>query len=172
MAVDTWGCDFGFIDRNGKLLGNPVSYRDKPRHEQVPAPVQDASRAGSSSSLSPGRRTRSWALYQLFSFKCDDAPELREGHRLLMIPDLLNYLLTGRACNEYTDATMALICDQKKRTWEKRILARLGIPDSFLGEIVMPGDTDRAPPGRRCARSWASRPFPSSPRRRTTPPPP
>jgi rhamnulokinase len=139
LAVDTWGCDFGFIDRNGRLLGNPVSYRDKPRHERSPQlyaklPRRELFR------LSAGSTNEIMGVYQLFSFKCDNAPELREGHRLLMIPDLLNYLLTGRACNEYSDATMALICDQKKKTWEKRILQHLGIGDSFLGDIVMPGD--------------------------------
>ena len=72
---------------------------------------------------------------------------------MLMIPDLLNYLLTGRACNEYTNATMALVCDQKSKRWEKRILARLEIPDSFLGEMVMPGETI-GPLQPRCARSW------------------
>ncbi len=58
---------------------------------------------------------------------------------MLMMPDLLNYLLTGRPCNEYTDATMALVCDQKAKSWEKRILRRLGIPETILGELVMPG---------------------------------
>jgi sugar (pentulose or hexulose) kinase len=56
-----------------------------------------------------------------------------------MIPDLLNYLLTGMACNEYTNATMLLLCNQKTKTWEKTILARLGIPDSFLRNLIMPG---------------------------------
>jgi len=79
-------------------------------------------------------------LYQLFSFRQDNAPELREGHRLLMIADLFNYLLTGRACNEYSAVTMSLLCNQKAKTWEKGILSRLGIPDTFLGELVMPGD--------------------------------
>ncbi|MGA2380919.1 MAG: rhamnulokinase family protein [Spirochaetia bacterium] len=139
VALDTWGCDFGFIDRNGRLLGNPVTYRDKLRHERSQLlykklPRRDLFR------LCAGSTIEIMGLYQLFSFKCDDAPELREGHRILMIPDLLNYFLTGRACNEYTDATMALVCDQKKKTWEKRIVSRLGIADSFLGEIVMPGD--------------------------------
>jgi sugar (pentulose or hexulose) kinase len=139
VGVDTWGCDFGFIDRNGKLLGNPVAYRDKPRHERSPLLYEQLPRR-ELFQLCGGSTIEIMGLYQLFSFKCDDAPELREGHRLLMIPDILNYLLTGRACNEYTDATMALLCDQTRKTWEKRILGRLGITDSFLGEMVMPGD--------------------------------
>ena len=139
VAVDTWGCDFGFIDRQGKLLGNPVTYRDKSRHERSPQMYEQLPRK-ELFQLCAGSTIEIMGLYQLFSFKCDCAPELREGHRLLMIPDIFNYLLTGRACNEYTDATMALLCDQKKKTWETKVLARLGIPDSFLGEIVMPGD--------------------------------
>lgn len=138
VAVDTWGCDFGFIDRGGKLLGNPVSYRDKPRHERSPLLYKKLPRR-ELFQLSAGSTNEIMGVYQLFSYKCDNAPELREGYRLLMIPDLLNYLLTGRACNEYSDATMALLCDQTKKTWEKRIPKKLGIPDSFLGEIVMPG---------------------------------
>ena len=59
---------------------------------------------------------------------------------MLMIPDILNYLLTGRPVNEYSDATMALVCNQVEKTWEKRILTRLGIPDTILGEIVLPGE--------------------------------
>jgi rhamnulokinase len=140
MAIDTWGCDFGFIDRNGKLLGNPVSYRDKPRHDRSPLLYEILPRR-ELFELCAGSTTEIMGLYQLFSFACDAAPEMREGHRMLMIPDLLNYLLTGRACNEYSDATMALVCDQKAKSWEKRILNRLGIPDTILGELVMPGDS-------------------------------
>jgi sugar (pentulose or hexulose) kinase len=139
MAIDTWGCDFGFIDRNGKLLGNPVTYRDKPRHDRSPLLYETLPRR-ELFQLSAGSTLEIMGLYQLFSFKCDSAPELREGHRMLMIPDLLNYLLTGRPCNEYSDATMSLACDQNARTWEKRVLNRLGIPDTILGELVMPGD--------------------------------
>ncbi len=138
VAVDTWGCDFGFIDKNGRLLGNPVSYRDAFRHQRAPLLYETLPRR-ELFHLCAGSTNEIMGLYQLFSYKCDDAPELREGHQLLMIPDLLNYLLTGQACNEYTNATMTLLCDQKKKTWEKRIPARLGIPDSFLRNLVMPG---------------------------------
>ncbi len=140
MALDTWGCDFGFIDRNGKLLGNPVTYRDKPRHDRSALLYKKLPRR-ELFQLSAGSTIEIMGIYQLFSYACDAAPEMREGHRLLMIPDLLNYLLTGRAVNEYSDATMALVCNQVEKTWEKRILSRLGIPESILGEIVMPGDS-------------------------------
>jgi rhamnulokinase len=139
LAVDTWGCDFGFIDRNGKLVGNPVTYREKSRHERSPLlykklPREELFR------LSAGSTIEIMGVYQLFSFKCENALELREGRHMMMMPDLLNYLLTGRVCNEYSDATMMLLCDQRNKRWEKRILKRLGISDSILGEIVMPGD--------------------------------
>jgi rhamnulokinase len=138
LAVDTWGCDFGFIDRNGKLVGNPVTYRDKSRHERSPLlykklPREELFR------LSGGSTIEIMGVYQLFSFKHENALEMREGRHMMMIPDLLNYLLTGRVCNEYSDATMMLLCDQRKNTWEKRILERLEISDSILGEIVKPG---------------------------------
>ena len=139
MALDTWGCDFGFIDRNGKLLGNPVTYRDKPRHDRSALLYKTLPRR-ELFQLSAGSTTEIMGIYQLFSYRCDEAPEMREGHRMLMIPDILNYLLTGRPVNEYSDATMALVCNQVEKTWEKRILSRLGIPDGILGEIVMPGD--------------------------------
>jgi rhamnulokinase len=139
VAIDTWGCDFGFIDRNGKLLGNPVAYRDKPRHDRQPLLYQRLPRR-ELFQLSAGSTIGIMGVYQLFSFSCDGAPEMREGSRMLMIPDLLNYLLTGRPCTEYTDATMTLLCDQNARTWEKRILRRLEIPETILGDLVMPGD--------------------------------
>ena len=138
VAVDTWGCDFGFIDKNGRLLGNPVSYRDAFRHQRAPLLYETLSRR-ELFHLCAGSTNEIMGLYQLFSYKCDDAPELREGSQLLMIPDLLNYFLTGKACNEYTNATMTLLCDQRKKTWEKAILARLRIPDSFLRNLIMPG---------------------------------
>jgi sugar (pentulose or hexulose) kinase len=138
VAVDTWGCDFGFIDKNGQLLGNPVSYRDVRRHQRASLLYESLPRK-ELFHLCAGSTNEIMGLYQLFSYKCDDSPELREGAQLLMIPDLLNYFLTGKACNEYTNATMTLLCDQRNKTWEKSILARLGIPDSFLRNLVMPG---------------------------------
>ncbi|MBN1836810.1 MAG: rhamnulokinase [Spirochaetales bacterium] len=140
MGVDTWGCDFGFIDARGKLLNNPVNYRDRRRYNLLDELYQAIPRR-ELFDLSAGSTIEIMGIYQLFVFRRDDAVEVRCGHRFLMIPDLFNFLLTGRACNEYSDATMSLLCDQVRCGWHHGILGRIGVPAELFGEIVFPGTT-------------------------------
>ncbi|MDK2897461.1 MAG: rhamnulokinase [Candidatus Atribacteria bacterium] len=139
MAIDTWGCDFGFIDQQGKLVANPVTYRDPNRHHRSHLLYRLLPRR-ELFELSAGSTTEIMGIFQLFSFKHENSLEIRSGHKLLMVPDLLNYFLTGRVGVEYTNATMTLLCDQYHQTWEKKILDRLGITFSILPELIMPGD--------------------------------
>ena len=88
LAIDTWGCDFGFIDENGKLVANPVTYRDKNRisrssllYEVIPQRELFELSAGATSEI--------MGIFQLFSFQYDNSLEIRSGRRMLMIPDLL-----------------------------------------------------------------------------------
>lgn len=138
LGIDTWGCDFGFIDRQGKLLNNPVNYRDRRRHELAERLYERIPRR-ELFELSAGSTIEIMGIYQLFAFLHDEAIEIRSAGGFLMVPDLLGYLLTGRACNEYSDATMSLLCDQAHRKWQTSILRRLGLPEELFGEIVMPG---------------------------------
>jgi sugar (pentulose or hexulose) kinase len=138
LGVDTWGCDFGFIDGNGRLLANPVTYRNPKRRERS-AKLYEILPRRELFELSAGATTEIMGIYQLFSFRHEDASELVSARRFLMLPDLFNFFLTGRACNEYSDATMALLCDQRNRTWERKIIRRLRLPEEIFGEIVMPG---------------------------------
>lgn len=140
MAVDTWGCDFGFIDQQGKLVANPVTYRDPNRHNRSHLLYQRLPRE-ELFKLSAGSTTEIMGIFQLFSFQYENSLEIRSGDKLLMIPDLLNYFLTGRVAVEYTNATMTLLCDQYHQTWEAKILDRLGIASSILPVLIMPGDT-------------------------------
>jgi rhamnulokinase len=138
LGIDTWGCDFGFVDGNGRLLSNPVTYRNPKRHERS-AKLYEILPRKELFELSAGATTEIMGIYQLFSFRHEDASELQSARRFLMLPDLFNYFLTGRACNEYSDATMSLLCDQRNRIWERRIIQRLRLPEEIFGEIVMPG---------------------------------
>jgi sugar (pentulose or hexulose) kinase len=144
LAIDTWGCDFAFIDKKGQMIANPYTYREPKRHavaEKLHAllPKSDLY------NLSGAPLDRIMSIYQLFSFRQEKSPEFNNGSKFLMIPDLMNYFLTGEISNEFTNATMTLLVNQKTRNWETSIMKRLEFnPDWFsllseagtsLGEI-------------------------------------
>lgn len=138
MAIDSWGCDFGFIDKDGRLIGNPLHYRDRNQHE-LSKDLHDILSEEELFALSGGPCNRIMGIYKLFSLMKMNATEYKEGKYLLMIPDLLNYFLTGKLCNEFTNATMTLMINQKTRQWEPKILEKLGIRTDFLHPVVEPG---------------------------------
>jgi rhamnulokinase len=140
LAIDTWGCDFGFIDKSGRLICNPVNYRDRKRHERAEKlheilPEKDLFK------LSGGPQDRIMGIYQLFSLKYENAVEYENAHKFLMIPDILTYFLTGEAGNEFTNATMTLMCNLNTRKWEKKIISKLGFPEEIFSDLVEPGIT-------------------------------
>ena len=138
LAIDTWGCDFGFIDRRGKLLNNPVNYRDPRRHE-LAAELHKEISPREIFELGGSPVIDIMSLYQMYAFRHDGAVEMTEGDRFLMMPDLLNYELTGRPVNEFTNATMTLMCNQVTRNWESVFFEKLGFDRSQFADPVMPG---------------------------------
>lgn len=138
MAIDSWGCDFGMIGEDGRLIGNPLHYRDKSQHE-MSAELHSILSEEELFELCGGPCSRIMGIYKLFSLMKKNAVEYREGARLLMIPDLLNYFLTGIPSNEFCNATMTLMVNPKTRQWEPEILKRLGMRDEFLKPVLEPG---------------------------------
>lgn len=136
IGVDTWGVDFGLLDREGKLLGNPVCYRD-PRTEGIMEEVFDLVPASEIYQLTGIQFIQFNTLFQLFSIK--DSPALEMGRTMLHMPDLFNYLMTGEKVSEYTIASTSQMLDVSARTWSRDLLERLGIPSSILPDLVHPG---------------------------------
>ncbi|GAG83315.1 unnamed protein product, partial [marine sediment metagenome] len=101
VAIDTWGADFGFIDSNGKLISNPVHYRDEKRKVDSDSLYKIIPREElfelTGAAISPV-----FDLFHLYSLKIQNATEFVNGDRFLTIPDIFNYFLTGRTYNEYT----------------------------------------------------------------------
>jgi sugar (pentulose or hexulose) kinase len=140
LAVDTWGCDFGLIDGHGRLIGNPVAYRDVRRHERGDM-LHEIMPEEELFSLAGTPLDRIMSIYQLFSFQYERAAEYEQARHFLMIPDLLNYMLTGEVSNEFTNATMSLMVDQTHRVWESQILDRFGFDHSWFSDLAEAGST-------------------------------
>lgn len=136
IGIDTWGVDFGLIDRDGMLLGNPVCYRDE-RTAGVPSEVAkiiDPTVHYSSTGIQVMEIN---TLSQLYSMK--GSAQLEAADKLLFMPDLFAYFLTGVANNEYCIASTSELLDASKRNWSWETIRMLGLPERIFGEVVMPG---------------------------------
>ena len=138
IGVDTWGVDFGLLDRDGHLLANPLTYRDHRTGgmiEKVLAkmPAADIYRH-TGIQFSPIN-----TLYQLYALVESASPLLDIAARLLFIPDLVNFMLTGRQVSEFTFATTSQLFNPQRRAWADPIFSRLGLPRHLMAEIVEPG---------------------------------
>lgn len=145
IGIDSWGVDFGLLDRHGQLLGNPYHYRDRQNIGMAEAVAKhippDELFGQTGLQILPFN-----TLYQLYSMVQRNDPQLRAADTLLMIPDLLNYWLTGRKVAEYTNASTTQFLDCRTRRWATPLLERLGIPGRILPPMVAPGtvlDTTR-----------------------------
>lgn len=139
IGIDTWGCDFGFIDKNGKLLANPANYRDEWRYKYKPK-LDEKMGEYNIFKLGGVNTNNIMGLYHVYALQQEGATELEYADKFLMIPDMLNYYLTGIPANEYTDATMSLMVDQETKTWQSGIIDPLGFPKHIFSDLVMPGN--------------------------------
>jgi rhamnulokinase len=138
VGIDTWGVDFGLIDRNGRLVGNPVHYRDRRTEGMVERAFRALPRqeiyARTGIQFIPIN-----TLYQLLALATSSDPQLAMAERLLMMPALLGFWVTGVQADEFTDATTTQCFDPRAGAWANDLLERLGIPTRIFGEVVQPG---------------------------------
>lgn len=138
IGIDTWGVDFGLIDRNGNLIGNPVCYRDS-RTDVMPEKVFSFIDQSRHYSISGTQVMAINTLFQLYAMKEEKSPLLSVADKLLFMPDLFSYFLTGVANNEYSIASTSELMDIKARAWNFGLIKELGLPEHIFCDIVMPG---------------------------------
>ncbi len=138
IGVDTWGVDFGLLDKQGNLIGNPVQYRDGRTDgmmEKVFAKVSKTAVFNQTGIQFLPFNT----LYQMMSLVESGSPQLEIADTFLTAPDLLNYWLTGAKVCEFSNATTTQMFNPRTGDWATKILDTLGIPSHILPEIVQPG---------------------------------
>jgi rhamnulokinase len=138
IGIDTWGVDFALLGRDDVLLGLPYHYRDS----RTDGMLDEAFRRLSRREIferSGGQFLQINTLYQLLSMAVNQSPLLEIAETFLMIPDLLNFWLTGRKVCEFTDATTTQFYDPRQNGWSKDICDGLDVPFDILPEIVPPG---------------------------------
>ena len=138
MGLDTWGVDFGLLDRSGALLGNPFHYRDGRTDGMVEAACKRVPREEIFAQTGI-QFLQLNTLFQLYAMVMQNAPQLALAETFLTIPDLLNYWLTGRKVCEFSNATTTQCYDTRRGTWAKPMLERLGIPTHIFPEVIQPG---------------------------------
>jgi rhamnulokinase len=134
IGVDSWGVDYGLLDADGELVADPVCYRDDRTSgimervfERVPR-SEIFERTGIQ--FLPFN-----TVFQLYA----DGRQTEKAARLLLIPDLINYFLTGRAVAEYTNATTTQMVNADAGDWDEELIERLGLPVKLLPGIVPTG---------------------------------
>ena len=138
VGVDSWGVDFGLLDRAGRLVQNPVHYRDSRRAAAVEgvfacvAPRELYERTGIQ--LLPIN-----TVFELAAMAAESDPVLAAAERLLLIPDLFHYWLCGSTTTELTNATTTQCFDTRAGAWATDVLDRLEIPAKLFPAVVEPG---------------------------------
>ena len=140
VGVDTWGVDFAFLGADDELLGQPVCYRD-PRTRGMLAKAEATVPRAEIFAATGLQFMELNSLYQLLAMRDSHSTVLAAADRLLMIPDLFHWLLSGRRSNERTNATTSQCFDPQANDWAFAMLERFGLPRRIFGPIVEPGAT-------------------------------
>ncbi|HSD84468.1 MAG TPA: rhamnulokinase family protein [Anaerolineae bacterium] len=138
IGLDTWGVDFGLLDRAGALIGNPFHYRDGRTDGMLEAACQRLPRERIFD-LTGIQFMQLNTLYQLFSLVLQQAPALQIAETFLTMPDLFNSWLSGRQVCEFTMATTTQCYDPRRCEWSQPLLKALSIPLHIFPEVVPPG---------------------------------
>lgn len=136
IGVAGWGVDYGLIDAHGALVELPVCYRDERTlgvMDQVFARVSRAKIFARTGIQFMAFNT----LFQLFAHQGEGLSSA--ARTLLLVPDLITFLLTGKCVAEYTNATTTQMIDARTGDWDHELLQRLSLPSGLLPEIVPAG---------------------------------
>jgi len=138
IGIDAWGVDFVLLDSKSRPLGPPIAYRD-PRTDGMMEHFLERMDARTIYRRTGTQFLHINTLYQLFAMAQSEPRLLRKARHILMVPDYLNFLLTGKKCMEFTNATTTQMLDIEKKDWVRDILKKVPLDPALLSRPVEPG---------------------------------
>ena len=140
MAIDTWGVDYVLLDGEGKEVGPAYGYRDS-RMAGMDRKVYDIIPRSRLYARTGIQHQLFNTIFQLMALK-EKEPELMEkAQHLLLMPDYLNFKLTGVMKNEYTNATTTGLVSPDTKDWDRDLIRMLSYKESMFGPITTAGTT-------------------------------
>lgn len=139
IGVDTWGVDYGLIDREGRLLARPRNHRD-PRTHGMLERLFEKLPAGELFQETGIQCLDINTLPQLCAEATDGRGLLERAWRFLLMPDLVNHRLCGQSGCERTNASTTQMHHPVKREWSRLVFEAAGVPFHLAPPLVSPGD--------------------------------
>lgn len=138
IGVDTWGVDFGLLDKQGNLLENPVHYRDSRTDGMLEKAFAKIPREAFYKATG-NQFMEINTVFQLLALK-EQRPELIErADCMLLMPDLFNYFLSGIKASEASIVSTTQMSNPIEKTWSKEVIKALKLPESLLTDVVKTG---------------------------------
>lgn len=138
IGVDTWGVDFVLLDEDLRLCGDAVAYRDS-RTEGIDKEVEKIVPFTELYRRTGIQKASYNTIYQLFALRKESPEQLERAAHLLMLPEYLNFALTGKIVHDYTHSSTTSLLDATKKTWDFELIEKLGLPTRIFGKLEMPG---------------------------------
>lgn len=138
IGIDTWGVDYVLLDEKDNVLGDAVAYRDS-RNEGMDLEVSKYISPEALYARTGIQKQPFNTIYQLMAQKLEHPEQINQAKRLLMVPEYLNFLLTGVKKSEYTIASTGSLLDAHKKDWDRELIEMLGLPQEIFGALYMPG---------------------------------
>ena len=138
MGIDTWGVDYVLLDKDDKILGETVGYRDN-RTNGMDAKVYETISLSALYERTGIQKQIFNTIYQLMAVKESHPEYLEQAKSILMIPDYFHFLLTGEKKNEYTNATTGQLVNAKTNEWDYELIDMLGYNKEMFRPVSMPG---------------------------------
>lgn len=138
IGVTTWGLDYALLDRERQPLGMVYAYRDS-RTEGIYETLGGQTTRDKIYQATGIQFMGVNTLCQLMATKRDTPAQLSHAAHLLLLPDLLNFWLTGQIVSEHTNASTTQLYDPRRRGWSDELIAALDLPRRIFPELVEPG---------------------------------